>query len=78
MEDGHPFARRGVVGRLAPFVGVASLAFVLVPLPPAEENPIALLGAAFLCLLIMALALLAPWEKLPLARKPLRPWPTLL
>ncbi len=65
MEDVHPFARRGFVGRLAPFVGVACLAFVLVPLPPAEENASALLGAAWLCLLIMALALLAPWKKLP-------------
>lgn len=73
MEDGHPFARRGVVGRLAPFVGVACLAFVLVPLPPAEENASALLGAAWLCLLIMALALLAPWEKLPLGAQALAP-----
>jgi len=52
---------------------VACLAFVLVPLPPAEENASALLGAAWLCLLIMALALLAPWEKLPLGAQALAP-----
>lgn len=73
MEPLRPFARRGIIARLGPFLGVACLAFVLVPLPPAEENAFVLISAALLIGLIVASALLVPWDRLPVGAEALIP-----
>jgi len=61
------------MGRLAPFVGVACLAFALLPLPPAEENSTAVLGAAFVVVGILGLSFLATRKKLPCGGQALAP-----
>ena len=60
-----PFARVGLIRRVAPFAAAACLAFALVPLLPPEEHATGLLAAAFLTGLIFASGGLMPWQRMP-------------
>src|SRR5688500_10376763 len=59
------FARDGLLGRAAPFLGAMALALVVYPLPPAGNEPGALYGAALLSALIVLAAVWTPWSRLP-------------
>lgn len=63
----HPaaFARDGLLGRAAPFLGAMLLALAVYPLPPAGHDPTALVAAALLSALIVLTARFVPWAKLP-------------
>jgi diguanylate cyclase (GGDEF)-like protein len=65
MEQSSPLAHPDLKRRAAPFVAAGCLAFLLVPLPPRGENPVALLAAATLTFLIIAASVLIPWARLP-------------
>jgi diguanylate cyclase (GGDEF)-like protein len=51
--------------RTMPFAIAACLAFALVPLPPSEEHPVALLAAAVVTVLIIGSAVFVPWQRMP-------------
>jgi diguanylate cyclase (GGDEF)-like protein len=59
------FARKGLLGRAAPFLGTMLLALCVYPLPPTGNEPQALGGAAVLSALIVLVAIFAPWSRLP-------------
>jgi diguanylate cyclase (GGDEF)-like protein len=63
----HPsaFARPGLLRRSAPFLGVMALALAVLPLPPDVDRPHVVLLAAGLTALIVAMVVLAPWDRLP-------------
>lgn len=59
------FARPGLARRSAPFLGAMLLALAVLPLPPHGDRPNVVLLAVSLTALIVATALLAPWQRLP-------------
>lgn len=67
------FAHERLVERILPFAGVAMLAFVLVPLPPAEDQPLLVVLGAGLMAAIVAAAFVVPWARLPLIAQALPP-----
>jgi diguanylate cyclase (GGDEF)-like protein len=64
METPLPVAGSHLIRRIAPFLTAACVAFVLIPLPPQEENVAALVSAALLTAAIAVSALVVPWDKL--------------
>lgn len=62
-EDGA-FRREGLLGRVAPFAGLALLAFALAPLPP-EASAADLLAAQALTAAIFAAVAFVPWARFP-------------
>ena len=65
QKPNHPFAREGLIDRVLPFVGTASLAFALVPLPPSDRHPWLLALAGALMTTIVVVTVVAPWDWLP-------------
>jgi diguanylate cyclase (GGDEF)-like protein len=65
VERGRPLDGDGVWLRLAPWVAAGVLAFALLPLLPGGSREPANLIAGALVPLIIAAALLLPWERLP-------------
>ena len=59
------FARDGLLGRAAPFLGAMLLALVVYPLPPAGSSPSAWHAAAVLSAVIVLAAVWLPWSRLP-------------
>ena len=59
------YARAGLRGRSAPFVGVMILAIAVLPLPPAGDGPTEMALASALTALILGTVWLAPWHRLP-------------
>lgn len=63
--SGPPFRRGGLLGRIAPFAGLALLAEASLVLPPGPvSTPDAILSALILAV-TAALVALAPWDRLP-------------
>jgi diguanylate cyclase (GGDEF)-like protein len=69
----RPFARAGLLERLAPFAGMALVAFALVPLPPDESRPLSLAVAVSLTAAILASVFFVPWDRLPTFAQTLPP-----
>jgi diguanylate cyclase (GGDEF)-like protein len=61
----RPLSDPGVLGRLAPFVGVGVIAVVLELLPPTSPRPSDLAAAAVLLAVLLTAALLIPWSRFP-------------
>ena len=73
MDNPRPFAHEGNVPRVAPFAAAACFAFMLVPLPPGEEDLTALLVAGLLTVAILA-SLMFPWKRFPRALEAVPPF----
>jgi diguanylate cyclase (GGDEF)-like protein len=65
VERGRPLEGDGVLLRLAPWVAAGVLAFALLPLLPDGITEPANLIAGALVPIILVIALIAPWERLP-------------
>ena len=63
-KRGRPFEGDGVVLRILPFMAAAVLAYALTPLVPGASDPGNLIAGAMIPVLL-AWALLTPWERLP-------------
>ena len=64
-ERGRPLQGRGVVLRLVPWVSAGALAFLLLPLLPDGTSEAANLIAGALAPVIVVMAVVTPWERLP-------------
>ena len=64
-DHAHPFAREGLSARGAPFAIAMLLAPAAVLLPPGVADPVGLVVAAGLTLLVLILAVALPWSRLP-------------
>jgi diguanylate cyclase (GGDEF)-like protein len=63
--DAHAFTRPDLVRRSAPFLGAMVLALAVLPLPPDGDRPVVVLLAVAVSAVIVAVAALAPWSRLP-------------